>query len=587
MRGTAKIALLLLFASLTAEDSLAQRRSNRSRGSVRYSRPDGNVSGTTRRGGTVDSTQRTEGNQRTTDTTVTGRSGESVTGSREVTRDGDTLEIERDAQSSTGASRESSKEIEFDDGRVEQIERESTATGRFGETIERESEVEREGYRAASFEREVETSTGREAEIEGVAGAGYYGRRGVVADVDTKYHGDWDVAAGRGPYGGFVTRLPDGYRPYTYHGRQYYYHGSAYYRPYAWHGASYYFIMPPPYGVYYTTVPLGAVMFTLAATSYYYADHVCYQAINSGGQVGYEVVPAPAGVKTTSLPPQRATITLGNVTYSYYKNTFYRRVVQGGQASYVVVTEPEGLTVLSALPAEFEIVQASSGASYFSYRDTYYLPYTNEARQEVYIVVDAPPPPPKTATTTTASGTSVVERSLSIPSGTELSVRLAKDLSTESATTGQRITGYLDADLTVGEMLAVPKGSTVYGVVTEVEKAGSMSGKAKLVLRLTDIKAGGRVLPLSASQYAATGASASKDTGKKLAGGAGLGATIGAIADGGDGAWKGALVGAGVGAVASAATPGEQLTIASQTVIVFTLENALTVPFAVTVASAE
>ena len=37
MRGTAKIALLLLFASLTAEDSLAQRRSNRSRGLVRYS----------------------------------------------------------------------------------------------------------------------------------------------------------------------------------------------------------------------------------------------------------------------------------------------------------------------------------------------------------------------------------------------------------------------------------------------------------------------------------------------------------------------------------------------------------------------
>ncbi len=61
------------------------------------------MSGTTRRGRTVDSTQRTEGNQRTTDTTITGRSGASVTGSREVTRDGDTLKIEREAQSSTGA----------------------------------------------------------------------------------------------------------------------------------------------------------------------------------------------------------------------------------------------------------------------------------------------------------------------------------------------------------------------------------------------------------------------------------------------------------------------------------------------------
>jgi hypothetical protein len=185
------------------------------------------------------------------------------------------------------------------------------------------------------------------------------------------------------------------------------------------------------------------------------------------------------------------------------------------------------------------------------------------------------------------SGTRVVERTLSIPAGTELSIRLAKDLSTESAAVGQRITGYLNGDLTVGEMLAVPQGSKVYGVVAEVEKAGAMSGQAKLVLSLTDIEVGGRVVPLTASPYAAAGASSALDTGRKVGGGAGLGAMIGAIADGGDGAWKGALIGAGVGAVASAATKGEQLTIASQTPIVFTLEKALTVPFAVTVTSAE
>jgi hypothetical protein len=308
------LVLLFIVAGTLSQDALAQRRRGRSRGSVRQSRPDGNVNRSTTGGGSVDSTQRTDGNQRTTDTTVTGRGGESVTGSREVTRDGDTLKLEGEAQSSTGGSREVSKEVEFDDGRVEQVERESTATGRYGESIERESKIESEGYGVASFEGKAETSTGREAEVDGAAGVGYYGRRGVVADVDTKYHGDWDVAARRGPYGTAVTRLPDGYRPYSYYGRSYYYHGSAYYRPYAWGGVSYYFVVPPPYGVVYTTVPAGAIMLTMAATTMYYADHVCYQQTNSGGQVAYEVVPAPEGLQTPELPPERATLTAGGVT---------------------------------------------------------------------------------------------------------------------------------------------------------------------------------------------------------------------------------------------------------------------------------
>ena len=171
--------------------------------------------------------------------------------------------MERQSQASTGASREVSKEVEIDEGRVDKVERESSATGRYGETVEREREVEREGYGVASFEGKAKTSTGREAEVEGVAAHGAYGRRGVVADVDTKYRGDWTVAAGRGPYGAAVTRLPQGYRPYTYYGRSYYHYGYAYYRPYTYGGVPYYFVVPPPYGVVYTTVPAGAMILTM------------------------------------------------------------------------------------------------------------------------------------------------------------------------------------------------------------------------------------------------------------------------------------------------------------------------------------
>jgi hypothetical protein len=62
---------------------------------------------------------------------------------------------------------------------------------------------------------------------------------------------------------------------------------------------------------------------------------------------------------------------------------------------------------------------------------------------------------------------------------------------------------------------------------------------------------------------------------------------IGAIADGGEGAAIGAAVGAGVGTAASAATQGQQVVIGEATVVAFTLAEALSVPIAVTVTTAD
>ena len=91
------------------------------------------------------------------------------------------------------------------------------------------------------------------------------------------------------------------------------------------------------------------------------------------------------------------------------------------------------------------------------------------------------------------------------------------------------------------------------------------------------------MIPLVTRPYSAQGRSESKDTARKVAGGAGLGALIGAIADGGEGA----AIGAGVGTAASAASQGEQVVIGEGTVIRFRLEEALAVPIAVTVTTAE
>ncbi len=582
MKTVARLLTTLFLVGGIVSHVEAQRRQ---RGSVRYARPDGTYNRSTRGGGNVRSTQTTQGNQRTTQSTATGRSGESVSSTRNVTREGDTVKLEGQAQASTGASREVSKEVEFDDGRVERAERESTTTGRYGETIEREGQAEREGYGVASFEGEAKTSTGREAEVEGVAGYGAYGRRGVVADVDTKYHGDWTTVAGRGPYGGTVARLPQGYRPYTYYGRSYYYSGYAYYRPYSYGGVPYYWVMPPPYGVVYTTVPVGAVVVVLAGATYYYADHVCYKQTGSQGSVAYEVVPAPQGVETQDLPPERAAVTVAGTTYYYFKNTFYREVVRESQRQYVVVQKPAGVVTVEALPAEFEIEQTAAGASYFKYQSRYYLPYLVPTGEEVYIVVDPPAATPE-AQTVAATGTSIAERNVTLPAGTEIPVRFVGDVSSATSQPGSRFTAYLDSELRVGQILAAPKGSKVFGLVPSVEQAGSMSGQSKMTLRLTDIEVNGRVVPLVSSSFVVEGASESKDTAKKIAAGAALGTVIGAVADGGEGAAWGAAIGAGAGTAASAATSGKPATVPAQSLVKFTLEQPLSIPIAVRVTEA-
>ncbi len=583
MKLSVRLLVLVICTSFLADTAFTQTRR---RGSVRYARPDGSYSRNTHRGGNIQSTQTTQGDRRTTQSTATGRGGESVTSTRDVTREGDTIKMERQSQASTGASREVSKEVEIDEGRVDKVERESSATGRYGETVEREGKVEREGYGAASFEGEAKTSTGREAEVEGVAGYGAYGRRGVVADVDTNYRGDWTVAAGRGPYGAAVTRLPQGYRPYTYYGRSYYHYGYAYYRPYTYGGVPYYFVVPPPYGVVYTTVPTGAMIITIGAVTYYYADHVCYKKTSSQGSAGYEVVPPPEGVQASELPPERATVTVGDITYYYYKNTFYREVLRQGEIQYAVVNKPQGAVTVNALPAEFEIVQTPAGGSYFAHQGQYYLPYLEPNGNELYVAVDPPANSKPQVPVASSESVELAERSLTVPAGTSITIRLASELSSATSQTGQRFTAYLDDEIKVGEILAAPQGSKVYGMVAEVQQAGSMSGQSKLTLRLTEIDINGRVIPLMADPYLVQAVPESKDTAKKIGGAAAIGAVIGAIADGGSGAAIGAAVGAGAGTAASAATEGKPATLPAQTQVKFTLQQPLTVPITVKVASA-
>jgi hypothetical protein len=517
--------------------------------------------------------------------------GGRASGSGSVNRTESGATGSRQTTTQSGASREVSREVDKED---KTVERTSTVTTAQGETATRERKAEAEGG-YASIEGKAETSTGREAEGEAVAGRTYYGQPAVAGSVDTKYRGSYAGAAARnpgggyaaatvGPYGGKVTTtLPSGYRVSSYHGRSYYSYGGAYYRPYTYHGVPYYYPVPAPYYAYYDQPPVGAMILMVAGVSYLMSKDGSYskKTTDSNGNVAYQSVPAPEGAQVKTLSASRALVTVSGTTFYLYSNTFYRRVVQGTQEQFVVVSPPAGVVFIQALPPDFEVVQLNT--MYFRSGAQYYVPYLSADGKELYVLVDAPPqteaaapkPAAPAAAPEPAPAIRTVDETLTVPTGTLVLVRLQKDVSSETAKQGDRFEAFLDQDIAANGRLIVAKGAKVYGVVTEIDQGSKMKGKALLSVALTDLHVGDQVVPIKTQPLQVQGQKSSG--GKKLAGGAILGATIGAIADGGQGAAIGAAVGGGVGGAAAASAKVDPAVIPAQQLETFTVA----VPFQV------
>jgi len=167
-----------------------------------------------------------------------------------------------------------------------------------------------------------------------------------------------------------------------------------------------------------------------------------------------------------------------------------------------------------------------------------------------------------------ASGSAVraEEKKVTIPAGTSLMVKLDKAVSSGDKP-GTKFTGVLQGDL--GTNGAVKTGSAVIGEVTEAKKAKRVRGKAEVTFALTQVNVNGELVPITTEPIQDIAASSTKKTAK----GAAKGAAIGAIADGGDGAKKGAAIGAG----ASAVKKGESAGAAAGEVVEFKLATPLTV----------
>jgi hypothetical protein len=160
---------------------------------------------------------------------------------------------------------------------------------------------------------------------------------------------------------------------------------------------------------------------------------------------------------------------------------------------------------------------------------------------------------------------------------TVLYVRTAEVVSNKNAAAGTPVQFTVIRDITVNGVLAIPRGATVRGVVTESKNAGDLGGSPELALTLNSLDLGGQNYPLNTSLFKVKGPNKAGRTVGNAFGGAVLGAIIGGAIGRGPGAAIGAGAGAVAGTAASAATPGPNVWIPSEALVTFRLKAPVTV----------
>jgi hypothetical protein len=160
-----------------------------------------------------------------------------------------------------------------------------------------------------------------------------------------------------------------------------------------------------------------------------------------------------------------------------------------------------------------------------------------------------------------------------VPEGTLIQARTSEPVNSKQARGGEPVQFTVIQDVVLGNVLAIPRGATVHGVIAEVQhpEKGSLTGSAELALQLTSLDLSGRSYPLESDLFRVKGPGKGERSAGNIVGGAVLGAIIGGVAGGGTGAAIGAAAGGGVGAVGSAASSGPGVWIPAEAQVSFHL----------------
>lgn len=172
---------------------------------------------------------------------------------------------------------------------------------------------------------------------------------------------------------------------------------------------------------------------------------------------------------------------------------------------------------------------------------------------------------------------------VTLPAGTIIPIRNTQYLTSATARAGQTFQGGVASNVIQNGVVAIPYNSFVSGRVVVAKDAGHFAGNASLSIELTELNLGPvggystQAVPLDTEPLNFQGKGRGSNTAEKVGGGAALGAIIGALAGGGKGAAIGAIAGGGAGAGVNALTHGQQVEIASETLLNFRLAAPVTI----------
>lgn len=156
----------------------------------------------------------------------------------------------------------------------------------------------------------------------------------------------------------------------------------------------------------------------------------------------------------------------------------------------------------------------------------------------------------------------------SAPAGTHIMVKLESALDSRQHKAGHKFTAVLEGDIVADGKVIAPRGTTVYGQLTDAKKSGRLAGQSEMQITLTHILINNQLHPVVTSGVKAVTDNTAKNTVGKTA----RGAAIGGLAGGSKGARTGAKVGAGLSII----TSGNQINIPAGTLLDFTLGAPLT-----------
>jgi len=202
-------------------------------------------------------------------------------------------------------------------------------------------------------------------------------------------------------------------------------------------------------------------------------------------------------------------------------------------------------------------------------------------------------PAPQSPNDGTDAKPSTAGRSITIPAGTQVLLRLKSPIDTKSAHVGDGVYCQTSFPVTIDNVMVIPPGTYVKGEIASVQRAGRIKGRAQILFHFdTMIFPNGYTVELPGSLKSEPGATNStvsddegtvkansqkgKDAGT-IAGAGATGAVIGAVAGGPKGAGIGGLAGAAVGIGEVLFTRGQDVRIDQETSLEMTLQRALIV----------